>query len=76
MRSDGAGAFDYIIEFLINVLPNLLRYQIMDAIEEPIRAKIQDECNKINVERLIRSKLPEIERMSKSSAFRSDKFEL
>lgn len=72
MRSDGAGTFDYFIEFFINVLPNLLRYQIMDAIEVPIRAKIQNEFNQINVERLIRSKIPDIEQMSRSSTLNLD----
>lgn len=76
IRSDGAGTFDYIIEFVINFLPNLLRYQIMDAIEVPIRAKIQSEFNQINVERLIRSKLPDIEQLSKKSAHNLENFEL
>lgn len=48
----------------------------MDAIELPIRAKIQNEFNQINVERLIRSKIPTIEQMSKNSALNLDKFEL
>lgn len=76
IRSEGAGTFDYIIEFVINFLPNLLRYQIMDAIEVPVRAKIQDEFNQINVERLIRSKIPEIEQLSKKSTMNVENFEL
>lgn len=54
----------------------MLRYQIMDAIEVPIRGKIQSEFNQINVERLIRSKIPDIEQMSKKSTVNLDKFEL
>lgn len=76
IRSDGAGIFDYVIEFVINVLPNLLRYQIMDAIEVPIRAKIQTEFNQINVERLIRSKIPDIEQLSEKSTLNLDNFEV
>lgn len=76
VRSDGAGTFDYVIELLINVLPNLLRYQIMDAIEGPIQAKIQNELNSINVEKLIRSKIPDIEQMSKQPRANLDRFEL
>lgn len=63
MRSDGAGTLDYIFEFLINVIPNLLRYQIMDALENPVKAKIQEEMDKINVEKLIKRNIPNIEKM-------------
>lgn len=52
---------DYIIEFLVNVIPNLLRYQIMDALENPAKAKIQEAMNQINVENLIREKVDEYE---------------
>lgn len=69
LRSDGAGTFDYIIELAINVIPNLLRYQIMDALEYPARAKIQDEFNKINVERIIKDNIPAFEKMCQNPAF-------
>ncbi|XP_060529036.1 uncharacterized protein LOC132703664 isoform X2 [Cylas formicarius] len=55
MRFDGLGTADYLIEFGVNVLPNLIRYQIMDAIERPIKLKIQEELDKINVEEFIRT---------------------
>lgn len=54
VRSDGAGTLDYIMEFVVNVLPNLLRYQIMDAIENPIKQRIQEKLNTIDVEAEIR----------------------
>ncbi|XP_057323955.1 uncharacterized protein LOC130666735 [Microplitis mediator] len=60
-RIRGAGTVDYIIEAGINILPNLLRYQIMDAIEGPIKRRLQDELNKLDVEKLIHEKIPEIE---------------
>ncbi|GAB0100284.1 uncharacterized protein DMENIID0001_162970 [Sergentomyia squamirostris] len=63
VRSEGAGTLDYVIEFAVNVLPNLLRYQIMDAIENPAKSRVQEELNKIDVEKFIRQKLPEFERM-------------
>lgn len=63
VRCDGAGTLDYVIEFAINILPNLLRYQIMDAIENPVKTRIQEEMNKIDVERVIREKLPEFEKL-------------
>ncbi|KAH8409383.1 hypothetical protein KR222_002182, partial [Zaprionus bogoriensis] len=54
VRCDGAGTLDYIMEFVVNVLPNLLRYQIMDAIENPIKQRVQEKFNTIDVEEVIR----------------------
>lgn len=67
VRSDGAGTFDYVIEFVINVLPNLLRFQIMDALENPAKARIQEEMNRINVERFIRNNIPTFEKMGRKN---------
>lgn len=63
MRSDGAGTLDYVFEFVINIVPNLLRAQIMDALENPIKTEIQKEMDKINVERLLKKNIPNIEKM-------------
>ncbi|XP_057323669.1 uncharacterized protein LOC130666574 [Microplitis mediator] len=60
-RVHGAGTLDYIIEAGVNILPNLLRYQIMDAIEGPVKRRLQDELDKVDVEKLINDKIPEIE---------------
>ncbi|XP_038209580.1 uncharacterized protein LOC119830583 [Zerene cesonia] len=60
IRFDGAGTFDYVTEFAINVLPNLLRNQIMNSLEDPIRLKIQREFNEINVEDVITENLPKM----------------
>lgn len=76
MRSDGAGTFDYVIEFLVNILPNLLRYQIMDALENPIKTKIQDEMNKINVEKLIKDNIPAFEKMQTNETVSINDFKL
>lgn len=54
VRCDGAGTLDYIMEFVVNVLPNLLRYQIMDALENPIKIRIQEKFNTIDVEQAIK----------------------
>ncbi|XP_068145990.1 uncharacterized protein [Drosophila tropicalis] len=54
VRCDGAGTIDYVMEFVVNVLPNLLRYQIMDAIENPIKQRVQEKFNTINVEEAIK----------------------
>lgn len=63
VRFDGLGTVDYAIEFGINVIPNLLRYQIMDAIEKPIKWKIQEELNKVEVEELIKENLEKLDSM-------------
>ena len=60
-RIHGAGTIDYLLEAGVNVLPNILRYQIMDAIEGPLKRRIQFELNKVNVEKLIYEKIPDIE---------------
>lgn len=61
IRFDGAGTVDYLIEAGVNILPNLLRYQIMDALETPIQQRIQAEFNKINVEEVIIENIDKIE---------------
>lgn len=59
VRSSGLGTADYLVEFLVNILPNLLRYQIMDALEKPLMRKIQEFTNKIDVEKLVKENLEE-----------------
>lgn len=54
VRCDGAGTLDYIMEFAVNVLPNLLRYQIMDAVENPIKTRAQEIFNTIDIEQAIK----------------------
>lgn len=62
IRCDGAGTLDYLVELGVNIIPNLLRYQIMDALENPIKQRIQDLLNKIDVERTIKEKIIEYEK--------------
>lgn len=76
IRSDGAGTLDYAVEFVINVLPNLLRYQIMDALENPAKTRIQDEMNKINVERMIVDNIPALEKLKETSTVTISDFKL
>ncbi|KZC12884.1 hypothetical protein WN55_04401, partial [Dufourea novaeangliae] len=64
-RVHGAGTIDYLMEASINVLPNLLRNQIMDAIEGPLKRRIQAELNKVDVEKLIHDKIPDIEEQAR-----------
>lgn len=39
----------------------------MDALENPAKARIQEEMNKINVERFIKKNIPTFEKMSKKN---------
>ncbi|KAK0168500.1 hypothetical protein PV327_002291 [Microctonus hyperodae] len=64
-RIHGGGTMDYLMEAGINILPNLLRYQIMDAVEGPIKRRLQDELDKVDVEKLIHEKIPEIEEQAR-----------
>lgn len=40
---DGKGKLDYLLELTMELLPQMLRYMIIDALEEPIKQKIQQE---------------------------------
>lgn len=66
VRCDGAGTLDYVIEFAVNILPNLLRYQIMDALEGPLKERVQQELNKINVEEMIKQELPKVDQVQET----------
>lgn len=66
IRFDGAGTADYVIEFAINILPNLLRYQLMDALESPIKKRIQETMNTVNVEKMIHENLPKLDEQQKN----------
>jgi len=66
IRCDGAGTIDYIVEFAINVLPNLLRYQIMDALESPLKMRIQEALNTVNVEEVIHENLPKLDEQQRN----------
>lgn len=59
IRSNGLGTADYLVEFFVNVLPNLLRYQIVDALEKPILRKLQDFADQIDMEKLVKEKFTE-----------------
>ncbi|XP_014256432.1 uncharacterized protein LOC106670510 isoform X1 [Cimex lectularius] len=50
LRMNGLGTFDYLLEFVANFLPNILRYQISDAIETPLKERIQNTLNIIDLE--------------------------
>lgn len=62
IRSTGLGTIDYLVEFFVNVVPNLLRYQITDALEKPLMKKIQEYTDRIDVEKFAKEKLNEYQK--------------
>lgn len=65
VRMDGAGTLDYVLEYVVNVLPNMLRFQIVDALEEPLKQKAQEVLDTIDLEKIIEEKLQEMENTNK-----------
>lgn len=61
LRMDGAGLLDYVAELGVNVLPNMFRYQIIQALEKPIRRNLQEALESIDLEQFILAKLPQID---------------
>ncbi|XP_075978601.1 uncharacterized protein LOC142978160 [Anticarsia gemmatalis] len=67
VRCDGLGTLDYIIEFGVNVVPNLLRYQLISSLENPIRERVQEALDRVNVELFIKIGLHKFEQMQDMS---------
>uniref|UniRef100_W8BJW5 Uncharacterized protein n=1 Tax=Ceratitis capitata TaxID=7213 RepID=W8BJW5_CERCA len=63
VRSDGAGTLDYVMEAVVNIVPNLLRYQIMDVLENPIKMRIQEKFDSIDVEKAIKENFEKFQTM-------------
>nr|XP_026485028.1 uncharacterized protein LOC113392701 [Vanessa tameamea] len=61
--SDGTGTLDYIIELSANILPTLLRYQLIEAMETPIRWLVQHKIDNLNLEEVIINELPKIDQL-------------
>jgi len=63
MTMDRREPLDYVIEAAVNSLPSLLRHVIVDALEEPIKMKVQTLLDDVRVDRLVEERLPELDRM-------------
>jgi hypothetical protein len=50
VRSSGLGTADFLLELFVNVIPNMLRYQIISALEKPITKRLQEFTDRIDVE--------------------------
>jgi len=64
VRVDGTGTFDYVAEAVVNILPNILRYQIVDALENPIKQRVQAMLNDLDIEKSIQDQLPMIDELN------------
>lgn len=53
IRFDGTGSLDYLVELGINVMPNLIRYQVMNALEGPVKTRIQEALDQVDIKYLI-----------------------
>lgn len=62
VRMDGAGTLDYVIEFVVNILPNLLRYQIVNAVEGPLKIRVQEMMDSVDIQELIEEHLSELDK--------------
>jgi hypothetical protein len=59
VRSNGLGTADYLVELFVNVLPNLLRYQIVDALEKPLTRRLQEITDRIDMEEIVKELVEE-----------------
>ncbi|XP_026813251.1 uncharacterized protein LOC113553887 [Rhopalosiphum maidis] len=64
VQMDRKEPLDYVIEIAVNSLPSLLRHIIVDALEEPIKMKVQTILDDIKVEKLVEDRLPELDRLA------------
>ncbi|XP_055609673.1 uncharacterized protein LOC129756710 [Uranotaenia lowii] len=66
--SHGAGSLDYLLEAAGNILPNLIRSQVMDAIEIPLRGRIREKLSCMNVEQFVKDHVARFERQGTAMA--------
>lgn len=61
VKMDRNGKFDYLVEMLVPMLPKMLRYVIIDALEDPIKEMVQrDVLDHISIEQVIEENMPSI----------------
>lgn len=63
MRMDGMGTVDYIAEILVNFFPNLLRYQIISIIENPLKNNVAGIIGGIDFEKFIEEHLQDLDKI-------------
>ena len=58
MVSEGGWYLDYVVQFAANIVPNLLRGVIMDALEYVIQSYAQQYLDEMDLEQIIFDNLP------------------
>lgn len=58
---DSPMSLNLMIEGIINAFPTLIRHIIVDTVEQPLKEKIQEILNKINVESIVDENLPRLD---------------
>lgn len=58
---DSPMSLNLMIEGIINAFPTLIRHIIVDTVEQPLKEKIQEVLNKINVESIVDEHLPRLD---------------
>lgn len=53
----------YVLEAAVNSLPTLLRHMIVDALEDPIKMKVQELLDEVQLEKMVEERLPELDRL-------------
>ncbi|XP_046662059.1 uncharacterized protein LOC124355135 [Homalodisca vitripennis] len=61
VKMDSPMTLNLMIEGIINAFPRLIRHIIVDTLEEPLREKVQEILNKINVESVVDDNLPRLD---------------
>lgn len=53
VQMDRKQPLDIIFEYVVNSLPSMIRHVIVDAMEQPIKDKVQEILNSIDVEKIV-----------------------
>lgn len=54
-------ALNMMVEGIINAFPKIIKHMIVDALEVPLKVKIQEILNEVNVESFVDSNLPRLD---------------
>lgn len=63
VRTDRAEPVDFMVESALNTLPDLVRHVVVDALEEPVRIKVQTLLDEVQVDKYIEERLPDLDRL-------------
>lgn len=62
VKLDDTGDFDFLLELVVQLMPDMLKHLIVDSLEESIKEKLQSEIlDKINLEQVVEDNLPSIQ---------------